>query len=85
MKLSFKNSSVFFLLALITLSGCINQKQVTSVEATGNIGINEGGTAPDFTVRTIENADLTSKELKGKVTVITSSAAWCATCELEAK
>lgn len=81
----FKHISAYFLLALIILSGCISQKQVTRVEATGNIGINEGDTAPEFTVRTIENEELTSENLKGTVTVITSSAAWCATCKLEAK
>lgn len=85
MRLSLKHSNIYFLLALIILSGCISQKQVTRVEATGNIGINEGDTAPEFTVRTIENEELTSDGLKGTVTVITSSAAWCATCELEAK
>lgn len=85
MKQSSEYVNLFFLLALLILSGCISQRQVTRVEATGNIGINEGDTAPEYTIRTIDDEELSSEELKGKVTVITSSAAWCATCELEAK
>ena len=41
--------------------------------------------APDFSVTTIDNKKLTLARFEGKVLVVTSGAAWCPTCWLEAK
>lgn len=83
-----KNKSIYLvlpLIAVILLSGCVSKKEVLSVEPTGVIGIKQGDIAPEFTVTNLDGDTFTSEELKGKTIVITSSAAWCATCELEAK
>ncbi len=49
------------------------------------VGTNIGDIAPSFKVKTIEGKTLDSKSLKGKVVVITSSAAWRPTCVMEAQ
>ena len=41
--------------------------------------------APDFSVTTIDNKKLTLSSFEGKILVVTSGAAWCPTCWLEAK
>ncbi len=49
------------------------------------VGLRVGDTAPDFFVTTLDGSRLSSDELLGNVVVLTSSAAWCATCVEEAK
>ena len=49
------------------------------------IGTSEGDIAPAFLVTTIDNTTVSSDDTKGKVLVITSSAAWCQTCVMEAQ
>jgi len=48
-------------------------------------GTNEGDIAPAFLVTTIDGTTVSSDELKDKVLVITSAAAWCSTCVMEAQ
>ena len=54
-------------------------------EAQASIGTSVGKIAPDFVITTIEGEKITSVSLRGKVVVITSSAAWCPTCVMEAR
>ncbi len=49
------------------------------------IGISVGDIAPAFEVTDIDGQYLASTDLKEKVVVITSSAAWCKTCVIEAQ
>ena len=80
--------SIYFalpLLAVILLSGCVHTPEVIKVEPTGNVGIKQGDSVSEFTVFSLDRETFTSDELRGKTIVITSSAAWCATCKLEAK
>jgi len=61
-----------------------NTGQTANVAGT-NVGIDIGGIAPVFQVTTIDGRTITSEDTQGKVVVITSSAAWCQTCVLEAQ
>ena len=56
-----------------------------SQELSVKIGISIGDKAPDFKVTTIDNSEVSSQSLRGQVVVITSSAAWCNTCVIEAQ
>ena len=49
------------------------------------IGVQVANIAPSFQITTIDDKTISSDDLKGKVIVLTSSAAWCATCILEAQ
>lgn len=50
-----------------------------------SVGTGIGNIAPDFTITTLEGNTVQNNELRGKVVVITSSAAWCPTCVMEAQ
>ena len=50
-----------------------------------SIGTNLGEIAPDFAITTIDGEKIKSSSLRGKIVVITSSAAWCPTCVMEAQ
>jgi len=49
------------------------------------IGTDIGDFAPKFSYTTIEGKKVDSSSFDSKVVVITSAAAWCSTCALEAK
>jgi len=49
------------------------------------VGTSVGDRAPEFSFTTLDNETISSQELQGKTVVITSSAAWCATCVAEAE
>ena len=69
------------LILFIGKDGVRNDPQIVS----GKIGTGIGDRAPDFQVTTISGQTLMSQDLNDKVIVITSSAAWCATCVIEAR
>lgn len=48
-------------------------------------GTDIGQAAPDFEVTTTDGAMLRSTDLRGQIVVLTSAAAWCQTCALEAQ
>lgn len=73
-------SIILGLASLFLLFGGEEAKQNDSA-----VGTKEGNIAPQFSVATIDNKTVTSKDVEGKVLVITSSAAWCGTCVMEAR
>lgn len=50
-----------------------------------SVGTSVGDIAPDFSYTTLDGTKVDSAALRGKVVVITSSAAWCPTCIMEAQ
>lgn len=52
---------------------------------TSSVGTDIGQTAPPFEVTTTDGATLRSRDLRGQIIVLTSAAAWCQTCALEAE
>lgn len=54
-------------------------------EGTPTAGTEIGQVGPDFAIMTIEDKRIQSTSLRGKIVVITSSAAWCPTCVMEAQ
>jgi peroxiredoxin len=48
-------------------------------------GSEVGDIAPDFAITTLAGKTIRNTDLRGKVVVITSSAAWCQTCIMEAQ
>ncbi|MCR4263736.1 MAG: TlpA family protein disulfide reductase [Candidatus Roizmanbacteria bacterium] len=56
-----------------------------SSQTQASIGTSVGDKAPAFSYTTLDGAKVESASLRGKVVVITSSAAWCPTCIMEAQ
>ncbi len=73
-------------LALIVIGAyAIVNKQSIKQTPKLNIGIDVGEMAPDFSLTTIDGEKITKASLRGNIVVITSSAAWCPTCVMEAR
>ena len=50
-----------------------------------SVGLQEGDQAPAFSITTIDGETITSEMLRGQVVILTTSAAWCPTCVIEAQ
>lgn len=82
-------------LAVIVLVGIIvigvssgNDRENTpaSIATSGQIGLNVGDLAPDFTIQTIDEQTVSLASFKDKkALVITTTASWCPTCIIEAE
>lgn len=57
----------------------------TTSQTQANVGTSVGDIAPTFSYTTLDGTKVDSASLRGKVIVITSSAAWCPTCIMEAQ
>ena len=75
------------LLAILLVSRVARPESRSGVTsaADSSIGTNVGQKAPAFTVTTTDGTTLRSEDLRGQVLVLTSSAAWCQTCAIEAQ
>ncbi len=75
-----------FLVMLGGIAGAVVGQHGAGKQVSRNdVGTEVGQRAPQFRVTTIDGTTLTSDELRGKVVVITSAAAWCPTCAMEAR
>lgn len=57
----------------------------TTSQTYASVGMSVGDRAPAFSYTTLDGTKVDSVSLRGKVVVITSSAAWCPTCIMEAQ
>ncbi|MCC6348784.1 MAG: TlpA family protein disulfide reductase [Candidatus Eisenbacteria bacterium] len=71
------------LVVLLLLSVRVARPESTG--GTASLGTDIGQTAPAFEVTTTDGAILRSKDLSGQIVILTSAAAWCQTCALEAE
>lgn len=80
--------NIIIAISIIVLIGMgwffVNPNNQTNQTATV-VGVNGGNKAPAFQITTIDNKTVSSNDVRGKVVVITSSAAWCPTCVMEAQ
>lgn len=76
---------IIFFSVVALIGGQVVSELATPEDNSGTVGLKVGYRAPEFTVRTIEGREVRSEEYRGKVLVITSSAAWCSTCIYEAE
>lgn len=60
-------------------------ENITTSQTQASVGTSVGDKAPEFSYTTLAGAKVESASLRGKVVVITSSAAWCPTCIMEAQ
>ncbi len=65
--------------------GGSSEENLSIEKNSGNIGLNVGDFAPDFTTRTSTGETLQLSDFEGRVLVMTSTATWCSTCIIEAK
>lgn len=70
------------LLAVLLLGSRLTRPESPGPRSTGTA---IGQQAPAFEATTTAGAVLRSKELRGQIVVLTSAAAWCQTCALEAQ
>lgn len=70
---------------LFVSGGRNNSSQPSAVSPTNAVGLSVGKQAPAFVFTTIKGRQLTSQMLRGQVVVLTTSAAWCPTCVIEAQ
>lgn len=70
---------------LFMSGGKSNDSQPSIISSTDTVGLNVGQQAPTFSFTTIEGRQLTSEMLRGQIVVLTTSAAWCPTCVIEAQ
>lgn len=82
-----KTTYIYMLIAVVIFIGFIifrggNDNLQTNSQS--RIGLKVGDISPSFQITTIDGKTVSSNDLKGKVVVITSSAAWCSTCVAEA-
>jgi len=83
-----KNKWIIAVIAVLILGGvwfAFSKNDVDQGSVSQNIGISVGDLSPDFTFTTITGELISNSDLVGKTIVITSSAAWCNTCVIEAK
>ena len=73
-----------FIFWFISMQGEQNIKLTNGNEAL-SIGTKVGMIAPSFRITTINGNVVDSNDLTGKIIIITSSAAWCSTCVMEAQ
>jgi len=71
------------IIAVLLLAWNVSSSQRGSAEL--KVGTRVGDLAPSFTLTTIDGEYLSSADVRGKALVITSSAAWCQTCVMEAQ
>ena len=69
--------------AVLSFSGSKIEDSSSNFPSPSNLKI--GSKAPDFEATTSEGKKITLENFKGKVLVITSMAAWCPSCIIEAK
>lgn len=79
---------VIITIVIVALAGVgfyfvVGNKSASQTQA--SIGTSVGNQAPDFSYTTLDGTKVDSAALRGKVVVITSSAAWCPTCIMEAQ
>lgn len=72
-------------LALAVLLFASRLARPESRDGTSSTGTDISQQAPTFVVTTTDGATLRSKDLRGQIIVLTSAAAWCQTCALEAE
>lgn len=70
---------------LFISGGISSSPQPNTVPPTDTVGLSVGQQAPAFAMTTIESTQLTSEMLRGQIVVLTTSAAWCPTCVIEAQ
>lgn len=89
-----KKIIVLVIAVVIFVSGCTgantgntvnNQPPQNQPQTTGEIGINLGNLAPDFSFTDIEGNTIKLSDLRGKYVLFASMATWCTPCQIEAR
>ena len=74
---------IIVFLVSVGLYFAVGNKSETRTQT--SVGTSIGNKSPDFSYTTLDGIKVDSAALHGKVVVITSSAAWCPTCIMEAQ
>jgi len=79
---------IIIIIIVVALAGFglyFTARNKTTLQAQANVGNGVGEIAPAFSYTTLDGTKVKSTSLRNKVIVITSAAAWCPTCIMEAQ
>ena len=60
-----------------------SEPEQAAAESSGKTGVNEGDTAPDFTMNTLDGKEVKLSDYRGKKVVLNLWASWCPPCKAE--